>query len=534
MDSDSEELSATSSMSQETTPAAPQQLNQHHRPRANPKPTLVLICPSGKRAVSARYRSILTKMDRDAHLLYAVTLADLYRIMANEIIFESIAGFVVTDARIMGVDTTININTDADADIDDDADANGGDGEMVALSKVLAGILTGAYFYVNEPTHPHDPRVLPDAHVYANPYLDRTGNRGMLPGWRNMNPLPPNPREWTVVFAFDFPFQAARYPLRFGKYMAETFGVGWRICGATKGKCALEMSEKGLRKMGGRVYRGDKYKLRAVFLESVDDQDKVLVVAKGASVENGGLGSQGQPDVDNQDNDAGGWYGGIGHGQGASRARVSGAETESTAGEEGEFDIAQVEVGDEGVGWTVAPEADDSDSPSWADGEYIDMIELESRREEHDWADDELTADEEFGGPDAKDDDDASTSSNDSEKHRNQRVIYVNVPDQRGNHSHNVDSDGNTAAQAQRKKRKTHKLPKRIADCPVTIHEVKSLPARRDESGELVSVRGYVGFVGHVEDNRSMASLILGMCAVRNTTPLPESMQAYLRDRQLG
>ncbi|GFF54053.1 hypothetical protein IFM62136_02483 [Aspergillus lentulus] len=47
-------------------------------------------------------------------------------------------------------------------------------------------------------------------------------------------------------------------------------------------------------------------------------------------------------------------------------------------------------------------------------------------------------------------------------------------------------------------------------DCPVAIHEVE--PANDTETEELGG--SYVAFVGHLEDSRSMAALILGICGV--------------------
>lgn len=51
------------------------------------------------------------------------------------------------------------------------------------------------------------------------------------------------------------------------------------------------------------------------------------------------------------------------------------------------------------------------------------------------------------------------------------------------------------------------------ADSPIVIHEFKRRVVREDGGEELVP-SGYVGFVGHVDDSRSMSTLILGMCAV--------------------
>ncbi|PLB54628.1 hypothetical protein P170DRAFT_470082 [Aspergillus steynii IBT 23096] len=50
------------------------------------------------------------------------------------------------------------------------------------------------------------------------------------------------------------------------------------------------------------------------------------------------------------------------------------------------------------------------------------------------------------------------------------------------------------------------------ADSPIVIHEFKRTVAR--EGVEELVPSGYVGFVGHVDDSRSMSTLILGMCAV--------------------
>ncbi|BCS21004.1 uncharacterized protein APUU_21436S [Aspergillus puulaauensis] len=470
-------------------------------------------------------------MQRDAHLIFARSLSDLQRILAREVIATSIAGFIVTDAKVMGIDTDIDPDTDANSE------EGSGDAEMARISRVLGGIVNGTYFYSN--THAL-------AHLSSNGAMP---NRGLIPGFggpRRTNP--PSTREWTVVFAFDFPSQAARYPLRFGRYMAETFGVGWRMCGATKGKCALEISERGLRKMGERVYRGNKYQIRAVFLGSVDERDKVLVVAKGASVGNGGLGSQGQPEVYRVDEDQSGGEDGEGCVRDmpaaatqptAVAAAASAGDTDSTAGEDGEFDIEQVEVGDEGVGWTLAADSNGPTGPLGGEGEELDMdmemIDAEYRREEHDWADDELTSTEGSDSPHEDENEGASTtssSSSDADDAANKRVIYVNIPDQRGNQ--NADSDDASAAQSPNKKKKKKETPKHVANCPVAIHEVKQLTGNWVQNGQRPRMRGYVGFAGHVEDNRSMASLILGMCAVRNTRPLPESMRAFLRDHNLG
>ncbi|KAL3473463.1 hypothetical protein BJX99DRAFT_199049 [Aspergillus californicus] len=441
----------------------------------NRVPSIILISPIG-RIITNSYRSILTKMQRDAHLIYALNTTQLLALLSSDTVRSSIAGFVVTDASIMEFDCDCgspSLNTTCQC-------------SNPSLSSVVRSLLE-------------------DQSPNSDQHRDVNGKRN-----------------WTVVFAFDFPGEASQHPLRFGRFMHNLFGVRWKICGTTKGKVTLDIEEKALPKMGVRVYRGNKYALRGVFLEGVDAEDKVLRVAKGANARNGGLGMQGQV-VFNK--------------EGESEAKGAGGncvvddnsegktETDSTAGEEGEYAIEQVEVGQGGSpeGWTLAPSVDAAAATASWENDNIDMVDPDLSREESDWADDELTSTENELEPDENHDSDGDgdASSDDTDADTiarlNQRVIYINAP--------------NCRSQTQLTLTQKPK-PTRLADCPVAIHALKpSQPTA--QSGNRVQMHGYVGFVGHVEDNRSIASLILGMCGVRNTRPLPANMQEYLRANQL-
>lgn len=49
--------------------------------------------------------------------------------------------------------------------------------------------------------------------------------------------------------------------------------------------------------------------------------------------------------------------------------------------------------------------------------------------------------------------------------------------------------------------------------CTVALHEFKNW-RQNEETGKEEIICSYLGLVGHVEDNRSLASIILGMCSV--------------------
>ncbi|CEL10770.1 hypothetical protein ASPCAL13884 [Aspergillus calidoustus] len=479
----------------------------------SPKPALILLARTPHQ-LPKTYPSIISKLQRDAHLITIPTISTshnpietLTTLLTNPTITPSIAGIIIADTSIMDAE----------------------DPCMVKLTKTLRDLIQTL------PSRPH----------YSHHSHSTNSNNN------NHNPTTP-----TLLFAFDFPAQAAYRPLLFHKYISTHFSLPWRICGATMGKVSLEIQESGLTRMGGRMYRGQGYSLRAVFLEDVPEEDKVLVVARGASVGNGGLGRSGQPGVEPlgiEDAEKHGEGGQLTEGLlvGAwNQGGNAGNETDSTAGEEGVFEVSRVEVG-EGTDWTLARPRFDEHGEAYdltgPEHEDTRMAEQEHCWEEYDWADDELTdttdldSDEEASSSSSSDDTDSDTDNTGIHSNSGQpgkRVIYINAPTHRctniissSSSSSSSSNDPQTHPQPTPQPVPKHPQrkpkPTRLANCPVAIHELQSSTTFQQGS-KRVRVRGFVGFVGHVEDNRSMASLMLGMCAVRNTRPLPEGVRRDL------
>ncbi|KAL2835750.1 hypothetical protein BJY01DRAFT_252386 [Aspergillus pseudoustus] len=478
---------------------------------SSPKPAIILLARTPHN-LPKTYPAIISKLQRDAHMITIPTSATFYNpietlttLLTNPTITPSIAGIVIADASIMDTE-------------------NPG---MLELTKTLRILIQSL------PPRLH--------HPYRH--------------------LPHNTLTPTLIFAFDFPSQATRQPLLFHKYMSTHFDLPWRICGATMGKVSLEIQESGLLKMGRRMYRGQGYSLRAVFLEDVQEEDKVLVVAKSASVRNGGLGRSGQPGVERlqlalREQDAGESVGVFVNG--IRGEFEEGNETDSTAGDEREFEVnvSRVEVG-EGDDWTVArPRYDSYGQDLNLTGPGHDDIRIgdpETYWDEQDFADDELTATADIESDVAfefEDEGDKSSSSSDdinsdnsdgyNDEKPTKRVIYINSSSHRRTNTVSPSSSSNeldntdpqatptahSRAQIDSPFFQRQSKPTRLANCPVAIHELRSTTV--NHQGKRVRVRAYVGFVGHLEDNRSMASLILGMCAVINTKPLPESVRRDL------
>ncbi|KAL4946678.1 hypothetical protein BDV06DRAFT_218144 [Aspergillus oleicola] len=479
----SSNYTASSFLSSSKTTETATSTQQHTQ--TNPaQPILILIFPPDTdiMAFTTRYRSILSKIQRDAELVFALGLADLKRVLADEEIIQSIAGFVVTDAAVMGIDEN--------------------DGEMHAISRLLAEIVKGAHSYKQAVTNLGQ--------------KTRTRNTGGSSNNTTKRILI-NHHESTVLFAFDFPAQATLHPLRFKNYMSETFGAGlrWKICGATKNEWTLGINEPGLRKMGGRVYHGNRYKMRAVFLDGVEEEDKVLVVDKGKGAA--------EPDNVRYSVRLKGIYADC---LGDLPASLCGYETESTVHEGENFDSEHVKSADNDASSTLTANTDDvAFPPLRGRGGKVTLAEdLESRREECEWADDELTAEsdnQEDDDDDNTDTDTASTSCTylDTEEQPNRHIIYFNVPHKHGKSHDNAQAHSDFDSDSGLAHDRMTRNHVGVADCAVALHEIRSWT---EIDSQRFRTREYVGFVGHVDDNRSMASLILGMCGVQNARPLSE------------
>ncbi|KAL4885545.1 hypothetical protein BJY04DRAFT_135720 [Aspergillus karnatakaensis] len=511
---------------------------QQHQPPPAPsyKPLIILLSPSGSLAYVKRYPSIIAKIQRDAITLSVSSLTELNRLLSNESIANAIAGFVITDGSIMDFDIEDEYELDTDDEMYRDSDRESG-GE--ALSRALRNLLLHGHTGPST-SHPH-PHPHPHPH-HTNTNTTAAANTARTATW-NAN-ASGRPKPWTVIHAFTFPAYAARHSLRFSKYMISSYNLTWRICGATKEKVSLEIHEPTLLKMGGRIYRGGKYTFRGVFLENVKEEDKVLRVAKDASVRNGGLGIGGQPDCVLGYSDGDPTGGGV-----VFAEYEKGEETDSTARDHTKYELQRVEVANPVGGWTTEytqdddddddgdddGDDDDDDAMVWNEGQDIQIVDPEARREELEWADDELEA-----KTDEADGEEGSSSSSESENSgaelkADEMMLYLydgtdrstnTITDGANANANAVDSEASIPPVNKNKKaKKKDERPQHVADCPVAIHEVISPGV----GGQPATIRGYVGFVGHIEDNRSMASLILGMCGVKNSQPLSAELRAELR-----
>ncbi|KAL1999323.1 hypothetical protein VTN02DRAFT_4676 [Thermoascus thermophilus] len=83
--------------------------------------------------------------------------------------------------------------------------------------------------------------------------------------------------DWAVLFAFDFPLQVAGKAREFSRYMRRVFQLNWKISGVSVEKVELELRPRALPRLGSREYRWE-YEMRAVFLRRVQQDDKILIV----------------------------------------------------------------------------------------------------------------------------------------------------------------------------------------------------------------------------------------------------------------
>ncbi|GIJ82218.1 hypothetical protein Asppvi_000724 [Aspergillus pseudoviridinutans] len=301
------------------------------------KPILVLIV-SLRINTWNKYLSVIRKLQREARLLCVTNVYDL-----NELVDEhadEIAGFIVTTRDIMLADDPIATPQSNSNEIEIE------EGMIEGLPTRLATLLK----------HP------PAAH-----------------------------NSYSLVFAFEFPRAAAKYPTSFTAFMQAHFGLNWSIAGTSRTRVAMELQQHILGKLAARTYRR-RFHIRGVFLRGVPRQEKVLVSCENGEIE-------------------------FGEGERMNR-------------------------------WTLWHRRPWIETPDTVVGEW-----------------DQSEGDEEEGylGDSEEMDDEDDGEDDEDEKLR--------------------------------------------ADCPVAIHEVK--PANESEDGG-----SYVAFVGHLEDSRSMASLILGICGV--------------------
>ncbi|GIK03503.1 hypothetical protein Aspvir_007575 [Aspergillus viridinutans] len=334
------------------------------------KPILVLIVSLRINAWN-KYLSLIRKLQREARLLCVTNVYDL-----NELVDEhadEIAGFVVTTGDIMLADE-----------------------------------------YVPVLPHRHN-------NSYKNPKENSNSNgieieEGMIEGLPTrlatlLKHPPAAHNTYSLVFAFEFPRAAAKYPTSFTAFMQTYFGLNWSIAGTSRQRVAMELQQHILGMLAARTYRR-WFNIRGVFLRGVPRQEKVLVSCEDGEIE-------------------------FGEGERMNRwtlwHRRPWIETPDTVGGEWDEIQSEGEVGGESEG-----EGEVEEEGYLGDCEEMDEDEDDEEEDEED----------------------------EDEKLR--------------------------------------------ADCPVAIHEVK--PANKTEAED--GGASYVAFVGHLEDSRSMASLILGICGI--------------------
>lgn len=325
--------------------------------------------------------------------------------------------------------------------------------------------------------------------------------------------------EWTVIFAFDFALQAWRNRQMFARFMKWHFApaLRWEIGALMAVKHRMVLRRRVLRKMGPRVYR-KKYRMRGVIFLRVKQADKVVVVEN----------EEGHVDVILPDRTC----------SSATREEPDTPSTCEMSGEEvfdcqmgvvGDFEedeVRGVVDGDEGGGgrpsrrseYWVGLDVDNEDlqTPTYSDfpssnspsslpsssGEEMVVASsvIEDNQSDIDVADDADEIEDDTDGIEERDVDDHSQSQNTD----NDTDNGDNEKPNENNNSNNTDwvpSDDERATENTRRR------------CTVALHEFKNW-RQNEETGKEEIICSFLGLVGHVEDNRSLASIILGMCSV--------------------
>lgn len=314
--------------------------------------------------------------------------------------------------------------------------------------------------------------------------------------------------EWAVIFAFDFATQAWRNRQMFARFTKRHFPtLRWEIGAMMAVKHRMVLRRRVLRKMGPRVYR-KKYRMRGAILLRVKQADKVVVVENEdgrveAIMPDRTFSSSTREEPDTP-----------------STCPGSGGEEEVFDCQMGvvddfeEDEIRGVVDGDEGNGgrpqrrseyWTGMDVGDeDLQTPSYSDfpsssnssSSDEDMLGTVSVNEdEQSDIDDDIEDGIEEGDVD---------DHHHSPSHRSQDI------DNDTDHCNEKNNDYNADWVPSDDERTTENTRRR---CTIALHEFKNW-RQNEETGKDEMICSYLGFVGHAEDNRSLASIILGMCSI--------------------
>jgi hypothetical protein len=160
------------------------------------KPILVLIV-SLRVNTWNKYLSLIRKLQREARLLCVTNVYDL-----NELVDEhgdEIAGFIVTTGDIMLADEYV-------------------------------------------PVLPRHNSNNPTPNLSSNSHSNEIETKeGMIEGLPTRLSTLLKHHTYSLIFAFEFPRAAAKYPTSFTAFMQAHFGVSWTIAGTSRQRVAMEL-----------------------------------------------------------------------------------------------------------------------------------------------------------------------------------------------------------------------------------------------------------------------------------------------------
>lgn len=321
--------------------------------------------------------------------------------------------------------------------------------------------------------------------------------------------------ECTVIFAFDFARHAWRDSSRFTRFMRRHFPtLRWKVGDMMAVKEKMVLRRRVLRKMGARVYR-KKYSMRGVVFTSVKQADKVIVMEKDNGWFEYLVPDLMMPWVTREDPDT------------PSTCRASGDEVfDCQMGVVDDFEEDEVHgVVDGNVYGHTKPRpyipygcTEDYSFPSNSDCPSLPCTSSNSSSSSermsvsiacsNDTDDDvdDLDGDNsvgENGDEDEDEDVDMEDTINIEDEPVCENCVDTDIEDKDDNNNQDswVPSDDERSIDGS------------IRACTVALHEFKN---RRysEETGRDETLCSYFGIIGHAEDNRSLASIILGMCSV--------------------
>lgn len=321
--------------------------------------------------------------------------------------------------------------------------------------------------------------------------------------------------ECTVIFAFDFARQAWRDSSRFTRFMRRHFpALRWRIGDMMAVKEKMVLRRRVLRKMGARVYR-KKYSMRGVIFTGVKQADKVVVMEKDDGWFDYLVPNLMMPWTTREEPDT------------PSTWRASGDEVfDCQMGVVDDFEEDEVHgIVDGNVYGHTRPRPyiplgcegdfynDEYLFSSISDGPSLPCTSSNSSSSI------EKMSDQFAYSNDTEDDIDDIQGADEDEEEEDVDMEDTIVKDE-SSHEDCIDIDIKDVdiKDADKKDGWVPSDDERSIDgpvrrCSVALHEFKNRKYN-EETGKDELLCSHLGIIGHAEDNRSLASIILGMCSV--------------------